>query len=355
MPAADALTAAEQFRAQLLVRERAAATRLVRAYGGVWQRLQSQIEALTAELDVLAAKGELSPAKVNRLSRLKNLEKQIAVEVNRYAAYADEEIRQGASAAVAQAQKDARALTQAALPGLAPLDAAIMARWQSLNPAAVESLLGFLAEGSPLREGLVKQLGPAVADRVGEKLVEGLALGYNPRKVAGIIRRELGQGLTWSLRTARTAQIYAYRESTRASYIANQEIVPRWRWASARDERTCASCIAMDGTIHPATERLNDHWQGRCTPVPVPITYRELGFDIDEPPAVLTEPTGEAWFRAQPAAVQKGILGPGKLVAWQNGQFEFSQLSQEVPDPVWGTMRVEAPLKRLVTEQRQAV
>ena len=670
MPLDTALESAEQFRRALLSKERQAAVRLVRAYGGVYQRLQSQIEALTAELDRLAEKGELSAAKAGRLARLKNLEKQIAEEVTRYGAVVEAEMDAGARAAVAQAQRDAAALTQAALPGLAPVDAAIMAQWQQLNPAAVESLLGFLADDSPLRQGLRDKLGPAVAERVSEKLVEGIALGYNPRKVAKIIRDELGAGLDWSLRTARTAQLYSYREATRASYIANQDIVPRWQWRSARDERTCASCIAMDGTTHPVTERLADHWNGRClapgmlvsgpavvafvaryykgdlvtirtssgqlltvTPnhpvltdagwvaagllkegdnvirytalqratsavrpdkhhmptriedipatlgmvrltnvptaaedfhgdgkgsevhvvwadsllwdavktkvrkpvtqkqlrlrakkrialpclgvrqssvhglgatadrslggehngavlfgsttsdqqtvggdlvsqanaspfqsdpncgpahtidlgqcvlrfalkvgggngggvegvpvgpnnntvasqevahsgladtesgrqlaqrlagkvaldrivkistlaysghvynlqttdgyyiangivthncamVPVPVTYRELGLDVDEPPSALGEPTGEAWLRAQPESTQKAILGPGKWQAWTEGKFDFAQLSKETPDAVWGTMRVEAPLKELVPEtQRKA-
>lgn len=353
MPLADALAVSEQFRRALLAQERQAATRLVRAYGGIWTRLQSQIEALTTELDTLAAKGELSPAKVARLGRLKNLERQIAEEVSKYGIYAEQEIAQGATAAIQQAQRDARALTQAALPGLAPLDAAIMARWQSLNPAAVESLLGFLADDSPLKRGLVKDLGPAVAERVGEKLLEGIALGYNPRKVASIIQHEVGQGLTWSLRTARTVQVNAYREATRASYIANEEIVPRWEWRSARDERTCASCVAMDGTVHKANERLNDHWQGRCVMLPLPVSYRDLGFDVDEPPAE-DEPTGEAWFAAQSPATQKAILGAGKYEAWQAGKFDFAQLSQEVSDPVWGAMRVEAPLKDLVSVEDKA-
>lgn len=350
MPLPDAIAASEQFRKALIAKERQAATRLVRAYGAAYQRLQTQVEGLTVELERLAEKGELSAAKVGRLARLKSLEKQIEAEVSRYAVYASEEIGQGARAALTQAQADARALTQAALPGLGPVDAVIMGQWQQLRPEAVEALLGFLADDSPLMTGLREQLGPAVSKQVGEKLVEGIALGYNPRKVAQIIRKELGQGLTWSLQTARTAQLNAYREGTRAAYVANEDIVPKWRWSSSRDVTTCASCLAMDGTVHPLTERLADHANGRCSMVPIPVTYRDLGLDVDEPAPVLEHPTGEAWLRAQPEATQRQILGPGKLEAWQAGKFDFAQLSTETTDATWGVVRTETPLKDLVSD-----
>jgi hypothetical protein len=355
MPYADAVAASDAFRASLLARERASAVRLVRAYGGVYQRLQTQLAALTAELDALAAKGEqLKPWKVGKMARLQNLQTQVAEEVTRYGAVVENEIDQGAKAAIAQAQTDAMALTQAALPGLAPMDAAIMSQWQQLNPGAVESMFGFLDSGSPLRLGLRTKYGPLVAAAVGRQLVESISLGYNPRKTAAALKNSLGMGLESALRTSRTAQLYAYRESTRAAYAANVDIVPKWKWRSARDGRTCASCLAMDGTLHDHTESLNDHWNGRCAMVPVPVTYRDLGLDIAEPPVVLAEPTGEDWFRAQPEANQKAVLGPGKYAAWQKGEFPFAQLSRETTDPVWGKMRGETPLKDLVTQQPNA-
>ncbi len=73
MPDLTALLLAEQYRAELLNSERAAAVRLVNAYGSVYRRLQPQIDALTAELDNLAAKGELSVWKAGKLERLKGL------------------------------------------------------------------------------------------------------------------------------------------------------------------------------------------------------------------------------------------------------------------------------------------
>ena len=70
-------------------------------------------------------------------------------------------------------------------------------------------------------------------------------------------------------------------------------------------------------------------------------------------PVTITNPnpdiqTGEAWFNEQDEATQRKILGPGKYDAWKAGKFEFGAVSKQVSDPVYGTMRVETPLKDLV-------
>ena len=104
------------------------------------------------------------------------------------------------------------------------------------------------------------------------------------------------------------------------------------------DTSTCASCVVMHGTFHTLDETLDDHYNGRCAMLPV-----VKGF-----PRVLEEGAGEAWFREQPEATQRGILGPGRLDAWNNELFEFSRLSNQVNDDVYGTMRVEAALRDLI-------
>jgi SPP1 gp7 family putative phage head morphogenesis protein len=348
----DAYAAVETLRAQLLARERGAATRLVRAYGDVYRRLQSSIAALDSEIALLSQTGEASYSRVLKLRRLKDLRTQIETEIGHFAAYAEGEIRQGATDAIALGMQHAEAMTQAALPGLGPLDTAIMGSWQRLDPRAFEAILGFLADDSPLMTGMREMLGAAVADNVAQKLAEGLALGYNPRKVARIVQRELGMGLDSALRTARTVQLNAYREATRASYMANPRIVKGWRWHATRDQRTCMSCIAMDGTIHKVDERLNDHWNGRCVALPITPTYRELGFNVDEPDRQ-TE-TARQWFEAQPEGAQRAQMGKGKFEAWKAGAFDLGDLSVETADVVWGSMRVERTLKDLMPAERAA-
>ena len=339
MPPDTAIDAALRFRLRLLKQEREAAVRLVNAYGMAYERLQPQIRALTAELEAMAAAGELKPWKVGRLSQLRSLRESIEAEINRFAIIAENEVGLGARAAIEASQAETKALARAALPGIEAVDARIMARWQGLNPEAVQSLLGFLSPDSPAMSALRDKLGSAMAQTAADALVEGTALGYGPRRTAAIMRRSLGSGLSWSLRTARTMQLYAYREGSRASYLANPAIVPGWRWMSARDDRTCAACLAMDGQEFTPKDRLNGHYQCRCVMVPLTVSYRDLGLDVDEPESGLQYATGEDWLKAQDAGLQRKTLGKTRFEAFEKGELQFDKLAVEKEDPTFGLMR----------------
>lgn len=343
MPNHPVIDAADQFRDLLLRMERAQAMRFVNAYGTIFKDLQGMIEGLTLEL---ASIEDPKPWKVAQLARWKSLRSQIVEQIDRYGAFVDTELRTAVERQIALGLQHAEQLTLAGIPQ--PLGAAISANWNRLPAEAVLRLMGFLAPGSPLHEALIKQLGEAVASGVERALLEGIALGFNPRKVASIISRELGQGLTWALRTARTAQLWAYREATRAAYVANSDIVEGWIWhAKLGDGRTCISCIVQHGTIHRPDEVLNDHHNGRCAMVPLTKTWEALGFPgIPETRAQVAP--GRDWFDTLSDAEQKRTMGKAKWAAWKAGRIDWSDLSAEHDDDVYGTMRVEASLRDLL-------
>jgi hypothetical protein len=140
------------------------------------------------------------------------------------------------------------------------------------------------------------------------------------------------------MRMTRTVQIYSYRESARANYLANNDVVSGWQWSAQLDSDTCSFCISMNGSIHDLDESLDGHYNCRCAPIPI-----VKGF-----PSVLEEGSGEQWFRDQPESVQKEMLGPGKYSAWQNGQFNFSDLGIRREDEVYGEMWNEKTLAELI-------
>ena len=113
------------------------------------------------------------------------------------------------------------------------------------------------------------------------------------------------------------------------SYIANGIVV-----------HNCMSCVAMHGTFHSVDETLNDHHNGRC--VAVPVTKLSDPF--------IKDGEGKSWFEQQSEATQKQMMGAGKYDAWKAGKFEFSQLSKENENDVFGMMRGETPLKDLIGE-----
>ncbi len=334
-----AVDAALRYRAQLLARDARRAAEMTQAYGLIWRDLQDRIAALLSDIEAGRERRYLE-------QRLSALARQVEVEVSRYGAYADGQVAVAIQEAVGAAAGDAANVVRAAYGPMG--DAVIRTAWNRLPTEAVETALGMLSGDSPLRTRMTATLGQATADAVRDKLLIGIAEGWNPRKIQNELRRTFGQGLEWSLTATRTAELYAYREATRANYAANSDVVKGWRWVATKDPRTCMSCIVMDGTVHPLSETLNDHHNGRCAASPVVASYRELGIDVDGP-AQPHEPA-RSWFEGLPEATQRQMMGDNAYEAWRGGKFDLRDYTVEYIDSVYGVMRRQATIKELLRE-----
>lgn len=332
------IDAATQFRQGLINRESARATALINAYGRAYRNMQGQIQALEQQI---AQMDKPDRADVVRLASLRSLTAQARDEVNRFAVFADQSIANAVSEEITNGLRESRTVVEAYFASPQGR-AAFRAAWDMLPAETVETMLGYVDEGSPLRTALVNRLGPTVAERMADALVDAISLGMNPRRTAALVRRELGVGLTWSLTTARTAQLWSYREASRANYVANSHIVESWTWYASLDDRCCLSCIAMHGSEHPVTEALNDHHSGRCVALPTVRNARQLGLSQPE------VERGESWFGRQSEQAQRQRMGPGMFDAWRAGEFRFGELSQPYSDPVYGEMLREASLVGLL-------
>lgn len=314
---------ADKFRKNLLKLDADSMRRLVNAYQDLYGRLGDKIEKLVLKLET---QPEWTRSQVTRLAQYGELIKEIERELKGFQEYARVEISTSARNAISFAVYD----TNKYLKALGYVKPAM------LPTAAIETMLAFLQPEGEMYKRLMG-LGAERALSISNKLLEGIGLGYNPRKVAGLITKEIGMGLTDSLRMARTSQLYAYREATRANYIANDNVVKGWIWWAELDSETCMSCVAMHGTVHELDETLDDHHNGRCAMLPY------LG---DNAP----EATGKDWFDRQDEATQRSMMGKDKFDAWKEGKFEFGQLSSTHTDDVYGEMRGETPLKDLIGE-----
>lgn len=172
-----------------------------------------------------------------------------------------------------------------------------------------------------------------------KQLAIGVTAGDNPRKTADrmvkAVRGEFNGGLTRALVIARTEQIDAYRAATEAEHNANADVLSGWQWVTSLSSRTCASCLAQHGSIHPLDEPgPQDHHQGRCTRVPITKTWEELGFTgIKEPPRAINPGDGVRWLKDQPEDVQRHALPGTRYQAWKAGDY---------PPDAWSAVR-EAP------------
>lgn len=324
---------ADRFRKSLLQRERAAATEMVRRYGDIWKRIKARLQELLTQMQEAQKAGEeVKPSWLFEMGRLESLKRQVEREIAELAQYADEAIRQQQEEAIRRAQQE---MEQLALAGLGEPPPGVIVRWEYLPRQALQDLVGFLQDGSPLRT-VLGELGPQAGAALERALVSGVAMGLNPREIVRRARKELGKSLVRSLRIARTEVMRAYREAGLRSMRANSDLVRGWIWHSAANERTCPACWAMHGTVHTLDERLGDHPNGRCAMVPITKTWSELGYE-GVPEERLEVDSGENIFASLPEAQQLAIIGRRALEAYKSGAIRLKDFVGWRHDPRWGT------------------
>ena len=318
-PVGDIYAAVERQRAALIRMERGAASEMVRAYGRIWRRIDEQVRRLVRRYE----KEKITdPDAQLPLARLNELQSQVEAELRRFHDAATKSVLRTEQKAVEAAQRDFRELI--ALEA----DAGVVAAWNRLPVSAVESMVGFTASGSPLR-ALFDAYGPEASERIRQELITGLALGQGPRAVARRIRGVMGGDLARALRISRTETLRSYREATHLNYQANSHIIDGWRWVSAKGPRTCAACLALDGTWHPLSERQQDHPNGRCAQIPA-IKGRD-GADSDP-----SWETGSQWLAKQTPEVQQQVLGKAGQKAYAAGAVKLEDYAGTSYSPAWG-------------------
>ncbi len=326
------LQLAAEYKAALERRDVAAMNRLIKAYNDAYKRIKADLDGL-----ILAMDGrQMSAGQITRMAQYRDLMEQITRELRDLEALTRTETRNIAEAAIRLGNEDAARLIAATLTG----ETMVAANFMKLPNEAIRQLLGFLDPTGPLYKRIAEANSLRVA-AIAEAMVDGLTRGIGPRDIAALLTREYGMAIADSLRTVRTANLWAYREASRASMAANRDVVLGWVWTAKLDNDTCMSCVALHGTIHPIDEPMDDHYNGRCTPAPL----TPFGNPIEQ--------AGEDWFANLPENQQRSMMEPGKYEAWQAGQFEFSALSKQVENDVYGSMRVETPLKDLVPPDEQ--
>lgn len=339
---ADLYAQAAAFRAELLDRDAGALRAIRNAYGVSYRRIQSDLGALLEEIEAEQARGKrVSAAWLRRQDRLEALLRGVDEELAHFAERADGIVTAAQEQAVTLGTVHAEGLTRIAWGEHA---AAGSVQFNRVPKEAVRDLVGFLSNGSPVRE-ILDELGPDSSRKVQEALIHGVTAGKAPRAIAREIRDELGGNLVRAQRIARTETLRSYRSANLRTLAANREYVPEYRWTATRTTRTCAMCLAMDGRRFPVTVPFGSHCNCRCIPVPVPRSLAEIVGDPSIPDIRSKRDTGPEWFARQPASAQRQILGPGKHALYEKGKLRLEDLVGHREDPKWGPVRWERPLK----------
>ena len=169
----------QAFRAALLQRDRTAAARLISAYGVGFQRLQVSLAQLTKQIDAARARGEeVTPGWLYRQARFRELIEQAGREMLALSKYSDGLISDQQQLEIERGLRDSATLME-----VGAREAGIPASLSRTPKAAVESLVGNLGDGSPLR-GVLNRYGATGAQRIEQELIAGLVAGEGLAKVA---------------------------------------------------------------------------------------------------------------------------------------------------------------------------
>jgi SPP1 gp7 family putative phage head morphogenesis protein len=325
---ADILEIADAYRRALLRKERKAAVRLIETYGTAWARLERELAKLTAQIAEARAKGEpVNQFWLARQQRYGDLLRRVGEEMRKFSDAAEIMITKQQSAAAKAGLRDSVALMSAAVES-----AGVRTAFNKLPVAAVENMVGFLGDGSPLRS-LLDQIPRSGRAIVEQGLIEGVALGRNPRAIASQIREGLGGNMVRALTIARTEMLRAYRTASHQAYQANADVLTGWVWRSSRSRRSCAACIALDGTFFPLAQPMRPHPRCRCTMIPA-----VRGVEVDR---------GVDWFKQQSADVKRSILGTDKAYeAIKRGDLKLEDLVGLQRSAQWGDSYVQIGVKR---------
>lgn len=333
--AGDVTRAAREFRDAAIRHEEAARLTIAARYQRVITALRAEAEAVADRIALARERGiPESPAWVYQTERLARLQQQTLAELAEFTRQAPAVVVANAEAAATSAADAAGAYLDRAAPVLDGLRQATMQLPRSALLQAVA-----VTQVGPLRQLLAAASIDGV-EAMQDALAAGIARGANPRVIAREIMWAGGIPGRRALTIARTEVMRAWRESSRATY-QQDPAVDGWTWWSALDRRTCASCWAQHGTVHPLGEAMATHPNCRCVALPKTVSFRSLGIDLDDP----VVEAGPDLFAALPADTQTDILGPGKAAAYHAGEIRLEDLVEHRTSPAWGPSTSEASLR----------
>lgn len=321
---------AEQFRANLAASEGVQRTLMAQR----WLQVEN---AVSHEIDLLVDKAyyhnrELKDWEVFQMERYQSLNAQVTREIQRYIEDAETLIDEGSRAQVVQGATNARTLTQLAGQDVGRT---LQVDLMRLNPSAVENVVSIARAGQPLGDLMSLAYGEA-SDGMVNELINGIALGRNPRDTARRMRVDgLSRGFAHTELVARDQHNRAYRAASQRQY-QESGVVGRFIRLAAKNDRTCLACLALDGEVYDVEALMEVHPQDRCTMVPWPNGIPRVTFQ-----------TGAEWFAGLPSDRQRAIMGPSRHDAWLAGDFQFSQMATRRENATWGPSAIVTPVRAL--------
>lgn len=339
-------TANQTYKDALAKGEKAALKRIARAHEISVKSLQAQLAKVVSVMEKDAALGLDSGAYILQQQRLTAM---LAEAQSKFMDFGTK-----AGIAVQQAQLDGVVaaesyVTKAVQAQMGPPPNGITAvDFGKLHDTAITEMVGNLGDGSPLRD-LTQTFGDDASKSLNSLLIEGITTGLNPVAIARKMHAAvLDIGRRRAETIARTEMMRAARQATSVMLQENDDVIKGWTWLCAQDRRTCPVCWAMQGKEFKTDVLMATHPNCRCTMTPLAYTWRELGFDLDEPQFSPKLGPGETLFKQLPQEDQRFILGKGGYTAYSNGLVSLDDFVQDTYSPLWGYGRSRKSLRKMV-------
>lgn len=316
---------------------------LTRAWVDAWDDLSPLFnEAL---LDLLQGGPDRLPRTVvARNRKLQSALRQARVTLNELTRGANEVIENSLADVVLDAVSSHEAVLRSQLP-VAQAGVSF-----ELDAPAPDALDAIVTRTTQQIHAASKPLAGWVVQAMRKELVRGIAVGDNPREVARkLIKATEGHfngGLARATRIARTEMLDAHRNGSLAAAKNNTDLLTGWKWQCTLDRRTCPSCLSKHGTMHPVDEfGPIDHPNGRCARIDITKSWKELGFDIDEPADSF--PDARQWFDGLTEDSQLAIMGPTRLQLLNDGQVQWEDLATLRHTDAWRDSYFQTPVRDL--------
>ena len=227
--------------------------------------------------------------------------------------------------------------------------------------AALKALVnGSLIEGAPTSAWWAKQsqdLQFKFASQVRQGIAQNETLQQIIRRVAGSKKLGIPGIMDVSRRNAsalvHSSIMQVANDARMATFKANDDIVKGVRFLATLDSHTSLQCIANSGAewtldgepMSGTTQPFNPpplHFNCRSMLVPVTLSYRELGIDVDEPKGTRASDLGQIpadtsfddFLKRHDAAYVDDLLGPGRADLWRKGTITLSDLLGQTGRPL---------------------
>jgi hypothetical protein len=115
--------------------------------------------------------------------------------------------------------------------------------------------------------------------------------------------------------------------------------------------------VPINGNTLPFNSGCPRHWGCRSLIVPITLSYRELGIDVDKPKGtrasdlgqIPSDTTFDGFLKRHDAAYVDNLLGPGRAKLWRDGKITLNDLVNQTGRPLTLDQLARKSTKRLTS------